>query len=49
MGVERRVVFDIINVITGEAKLNQALIKDKRVDGLYILGQPDARQGCADA
>ncbi|RVT97089.1 septum site-determining protein MinD [Rhodovarius crocodyli] len=43
MGVERRVVFDIINVITGEAKLNQALIKDKRVDGLYILPASQTR------
>jgi septum site-determining protein MinD len=37
MGCERRVVFDIINVINKEANLNQALIKDKRVDNLYIL------------
>ncbi len=37
MGCERRVVFDFINVINGDAALNQALIKDKRVDGLYIL------------
>ena len=37
MGCERRVVFDFINVINGEAKLNQALIKDKRIDNLYIL------------
>jgi septum site-determining protein MinD len=43
MGVERRVVFDIINVISGEAKLNQALIKDKRVDGLYILPASQTR------
>jgi septum site-determining protein MinD len=37
MGCERRVVFDFINVINGDAVLKQALIKDKRVDGLYIL------------
>lgn len=37
MGVERRVVYDFVNVIQGEAKLNQALIKDKRVEGLYVL------------
>ena len=37
MGVERRVVFDIINVIQGEARLSQALIRDKRVDSLSIL------------
>jgi septum site-determining protein MinD len=37
MGVERRVVFDFINVINDGIRLNQALIKDKRVDNLYIL------------
>ncbi len=37
MGCERRVVYDLINVIQGEAKLNQALIKDRRIDDLYIL------------
>jgi septum site-determining protein MinD len=36
-GVERRVVFDIINVIQGEARLSQALIRDKRVESLSIL------------
>ncbi|MXP63231.1 septum site-determining protein MinD [Roseomonas sp. M0104] len=43
MGVERRVVFDIVNVITGEAKLNQALIRDKRVDTLSILPASQTR------
>jgi septum site-determining protein MinD len=37
MGCERRVVFDIINVIQDEARLHQAMIRDKRVDNLYIL------------
>ncbi len=37
MGCERRVVYDIINVIQGEANLNQALIKDKRCSDLFIL------------
>ena len=37
MGCERRVVYDLINVINHEAKLHQALIKDKRVDNLFIL------------
>lgn len=37
MGCERRVVYDLINVIQGDAKLNQALIKDRRLDSLYIL------------
>lgn len=37
MGVERRVVYDFVNVINKEATLNQALIHDKRVKDLYIL------------
>ncbi|NTS78175.1 septum site-determining protein MinD [Catenovulum sp. SM1970] len=43
MGVERRVVYDFVNVINGEANLNQALIKDKRVDGLFILPASQTR------
>lgn len=43
MGCERRVVFDFINVINGEAKLHQALIKDKRVENLYILPTSQTR------
>ena len=43
MGCERRVVFDFVNVINGEAKLNQALIKDKRVDNLFILPTSQTR------
>ena len=37
MGCERRVVYDFVNVINGEANLNQALIKDKRVEKLFLL------------
>jgi septum site-determining protein MinD len=37
MGCERRVVYDFINVINGEASLHQALIKDKRCDKLFVL------------
>ncbi|MBI0432509.1 septum site-determining protein MinD [Roseomonas sp. KE0001] len=43
MGVERRVVFDIVNVISGEAKLSQALIRDKRIDNLSILPASQTR------
>ena len=43
MGCERRVVYDFVNVINGEANLNQALIKDKRVDKLYILPASQTR------
>jgi septum site-determining protein MinD len=43
MGCERRVVFDFINVINGDARLNQALIKDKRVENLSILPTSQTR------
>lgn len=43
MGCERRVVYDFINVINGEGSLNQALIKDKRVETLYILPASQTR------
>ncbi|WP_058534955.1 septum site-determining protein MinD [Legionella saoudiensis] len=43
MGCERRVVYDFINVINGEASLNQALIKDKRLPNLFILPASQTR------
>ncbi|MCV5214324.1 AAA family ATPase, partial [Escherichia coli] len=43
MGCERRVVYDFVNVINGEATLNQALIKDKRTDNLFILPASQTR------
>lgn len=43
MGCERRVVYDIINVINGEVTLKQALIKDKNCDNLYILPASQTR------
>lgn len=43
MGCERRVVYDFINVINGDASLNQALIKDKRAPNLYILPASQTR------
>lgn len=43
MGCERRVVYDLINVIHGEANLNQALIKDKQCENLYILAASQTR------
>ena len=43
MGCERRVVYDFVNVISGEAKLNQALIRDKRGENLYILPASQTR------
>lgn len=43
MGCERRVVYDFVNVINGDANLNQALIRDKRVEGLYVLAASQTR------
>ena len=43
MGCERRVVYDLVNVINGEATLNQALIKDKHCDNLFVLPASQTR------
>lgn len=43
MGCERRVVYDFINVIHQEANLNQALIKDKQCDNLFVLAASQTR------
>ncbi len=43
MGCERRVVYDFVNVINGEARLSQALIKDKQLDNLFILPASQTR------
>src|SRR6201993_2658050 len=46
LGAERRVVFDLINVVNGFAKLSQALIRDKRLENLYLL--PASQTGDKD-
>ena len=43
MGCERRVVYDLVNVIHGEANLHQALIKDKQCDNLFVLAASQTR------
>ena len=43
MGAERRVVFDFINVAQGDAKLSQALIRDKRIETLHLLAASQTR------
>ncbi|WP_445502071.1 septum site-determining protein MinD [Microvirga sp. G4-2] len=43
MGAERRVVFDLINVVQGDAKLSQALIRDKRLENLSLLPASQTR------
>src|SRR6201981_878482 len=47
MGAERRVVFDLINVVQGIAKLPQALIRDKRLETLYLLPGSQTRDTAA--
>jgi len=43
MGCERRVVYDFVNVVHGEANLKQALIKDKRFENLFVLAASQTR------
>jgi septum site-determining protein MinD len=43
MGCERRVVYDFVNVVLGEASIRQALIKDKRFENLYVLAASQTR------
>jgi septum site-determining protein MinD len=43
MGAERRVVFDLINVVQGVSKLPQALIRDKRLENLWLLPASQTR------
>ncbi len=43
MGCERRVIYDLVNVIKGEAKLQQGIIRDKRIETLYMLPASQTR------
>ena len=43
MGCERRVVYDLVNIVKEEATVNQAIIKDKRIDNLYIIPASQTR------
>jgi septum site-determining protein MinD len=43
MGCERRVVFDFVNVINGDARISQALIRDKRIENLAVLPTSQTR------
>ncbi|AKT31763.1 septum site-determining protein MinD [Pseudomonas syringae pv. actinidiae] len=43
MGCERRVVYDFVNVVNCEANLQQALIKDKKIEGLFVLAASQTR------
>jgi len=43
LGLENRIVYDLVHAVEGECKLKQALIRDKRVDGLYLLPAAQTR------
>ncbi|MDD4296826.1 MAG: septum site-determining protein MinD [Ruminiclostridium sp.] len=43
MGLENRIVFDLVNVVEGTCRLKQALIKDKKFEGLYLLPAAQTR------
>jgi septum site-determining protein MinD len=43
LGAERRVVYDFINVVQGDANLSQSLIRDKRLENLYLLPASQTR------
>lgn len=43
LGLENRIVYDLVSVIEGECRLKQALIRDKRVEGLYLLPAAQTR------
>ena len=47
MGLENRIVYDIVDVVEGKCKLRQALIKDKRFKVLYLLPAAQTRDKCA--
>ena len=47
MGLENRIVYDLVNVIEGTCRMKQALIKDRRTDGLYLMPAAQTRQKSA--
>lgn len=47
LGLENRIVYDLVQVIEGECRLKQALIRDKRVEGLFLLPAAQTRDKSA--
>jgi septum site-determining protein MinD len=47
MGLENRIVYDLVDVIEGRVRLRQALIKDKRQDDLYLIAAAQTRDKTA--
>ena len=44
MGLENRIVYNLVDVVTGICRINQALIKDKRNANLYLLPSAQAKR-----
>ncbi|MGI5853538.1 MAG: septum site-determining protein MinD [Bacillota bacterium] len=44
MGLENRIVFDLVDVVEGQCRLKQALVKDRRLEGLYLLPAAQTRE-----
>jgi len=47
LGLENRIVYDLVDVVEGTCRLKQALIKDKRYDGLFLLPAAQTRDKMA--
>jgi len=47
MGLENRIVYDLVDVVEGTCRIKQALIKDKRFEGLYLLPAAQTRDKTA--
>lgn len=47
MGLENRIVYDLVNVVEGTCRLRQAMIKDKRLEGLYLIPAAQSREKTA--
>ena len=47
MGLENRIVYDLVNVVEGACRLRQAMIKDKRLEGLYLIPAAQSRDKTA--
>jgi septum site-determining protein MinD len=47
MGLENRIVYDLVDVVDGVCRLKQAMIKDKRIEGLYLIPAAQTRDKTA--
>jgi len=47
MGLENRIVYDLVDVVEGRCRLRQAMIRDKRTEGLYLIPAAQTRDKTA--